>query len=142
MPDPIDREAALTAVDMDTSMVLPGGSKPGSVAWRMREAALNAIRALPAIGSRRGQGTMTLRERFIYAHQRLWERVESAARGLSDRLWDVERRAIRGACDWNRLLQEERGWVWSSTGQDDALTAATFEETRQRMMHPYGREHL
>lgn len=51
MPDPIDREAALTAVDMDTSMVLPGGSKPGSVAWRMRDAALNALRALPAIGT-------------------------------------------------------------------------------------------
>jgi len=47
----IDRDAALTAVDMDTSMVLPGGSKPGSVAWRMRDAALNALRALPVIGT-------------------------------------------------------------------------------------------
>ena len=85
---------------------------------------------------------MTLRERFAYSHQRLWERVESAACWLSEVWWTLERLAGRKACDWNQLLQEERGWTWTGTGQDDNLTAAKFEETRQRMLNGYGRRWL
>ena len=47
----IRREDVETEVDVAMSEVLPGRSKPGSVAWRMRDAALDAIRALPAIGT-------------------------------------------------------------------------------------------
>ena len=88
---------------------------------------------------------MTLRERFAYSHQRLWERVESAACWLSEVCWTLERLAGRKACDWNRLLQDERGWTWISTGENDdagTLTAAKFEETRQRMLNGYGRRWL